>query len=33
MVKIRPADKKDVEGIAKVHSEAFLRQIHSYEWI
>lgn len=33
MVKIRPADEKDVEGIAKVHSEAFLRQIHSYEWI
>lgn len=33
MVKIRPADEKDVESIAKVHSEAFLRQIHSYEWV
>lgn len=33
MVKIRHAEENDVESIAKVHAEAFLRQNHSYEWV
>ncbi len=33
MIKIRPAQEKDVEDIAKIHSEAFLRQTLSQEWV
>lgn len=33
MVIIRPAEQQDLEGMARVHSEAFLRQALSQEWI
>ncbi len=33
MVRIRSAEEKDLEYIAKIHSEAFLRQTLSQEWV
>lgn len=33
MVTVRSAEEKDINVIARVHSEAFLRQTLSYEWV
>lgn len=33
MTMIRRMEERDIEGVAKVHADAFIRQLHSLEWI